>query len=247
MAVDHVPDADRRTFLGRHVFSEGSEVWAGELRSVLQQIADVYRASPERIKANVDTLRSALRKAEQATVDGDLTVASVDDYARRLAEVMDTVNGGVGGAPKFPNASLLELLWRAGDRLAEPGYLDLVLLTLRRIAAGGIHDHLGGGFARYAVDERWLVPHFEKMLYDNAQLLDLFALAYAKTGEDLFRDAAANIVGWLESEMRTAEGAFSASLDADSEGVEGKFYVWTWDEIVAVLGAEDAEFFCRTL
>jgi uncharacterized protein YyaL (SSP411 family) len=236
---------DGEPFWGGTYFPKEASYGRPGFRTVLQQIADVYHAHPERIRANVETLRNALGNAERATAAGEITLAFVDRYATRLAEVMDTFNGGIRGAPKFPNPALLELLWRAGDRMGEPGFHDLVLLTLRRICAGGIHDHLGGGFARYSVDERWLVPHFEKMLYDNAQLLDLFALAFEHTGEDLFRAAAAGIVTWVRREMRTEGGAFSASLDADSEGVEGKFYVWTKAEIVAVLGAGDADFFCR--
>jgi uncharacterized protein len=113
------------------------------------------------------------------------------------------------------------------------------------MALGGIHDHLGGGFTRHSVDERWLVPHFEKMLYDNAQLLELYALAYAETGRVLFRQASEGIVTWLEREMATAEGAFASSLDADSEGEEGRFYVWSLAEIRDVLGDEDAAFFAK--
>ena len=171
---------DGEPFWGGTYFPKEAGYGRPGFRTVLQQIADVYRAHPERIRANVETLRNALGNAERAAAAGEITLAFVDRYATRLAEVMDTVNGGIKGAPKFPNPALLELLWRAGDRMGEPSFHDLVLLTLRRIWAGGIHDHLGGGFARYSVDERWLVPHFEKMLYDNAQLLDLFALAFAQ-------------------------------------------------------------------
>jgi hypothetical protein len=232
-------------FWGGTYFPKEARYGRPSFRQVLQQIADAYRSQPDRIKANVETLRGALRQADHVTTTGEITLAFVDDYATRLAAAMDNVNGGFQGAPKFPNASLLELLWRSGDRMNRPDFQEIVLLTLRRICAGGIHDHLGGGFARYAVDERWLVPHFEKMLYDNAQLLDLLALAFQKTGEDTFRDAAAQIVAWLDREMRMQGGAFSASLDADSEGVEGKFYVWTKAEIIEVLGADDGEFFSR--
>src|SRR5262249_9070892 len=107
------------------------------------------------------------------------------------------------------------------------------------------YDHLGGGFSRYSVDERWLVPHFEKMLYDNAQLLEILALGYLRTGRELYHQRAKETVGWLQREMRTGEGAFSASLDADSEGEEGKFYVWSYDELIRQLGVEDGEFFAR--
>jgi uncharacterized protein YyaL (SSP411 family) len=117
------------------------------------------------------------------------------------------------------------------------------MLTLEHICEGGIYDHLGGGFSRYSVDERWLVPHFEKMLYDNAQLLELLALAHRAIGLPLFRERAAETVGWLAREMTTPGGAFSASLDADSEGEEGKFYVWSLEEVEATLGPDDTALF----
>src|SRR5262249_22372798 len=127
----------------------------------------------------------------------------------------------------------------------EPRFFELVELTLENMCEGGIYDHLGGGFSRYAVDEKWLVPHFEKMLYDNAQLLELLALAYRRSGKKLFFQRAEETVNWLTREMTTAEGAFCASLDADSEGQEGKFYVWSRTEIDDVLGPDDAEYFAR--
>jgi uncharacterized protein YyaL (SSP411 family) len=140
---------------------------------------------------------------------------------------------------------MLEFLWRAGRRTKDARYFALVELSLARMCEGGIYDHLGGGLARYSVDERWLVPHFEKMLYDNALLLPLLALAYQRSGNTLFRTRAEETVDWLAREMTTPEGAFCASLDADSEGEEGKFYVWTPAEIGAVLGQEDASFFAE--
>ncbi len=132
-----------------------------------------------------------------------------------------------------------------GLRTGEARYFAAVEITLDHICEGGIYDHLGGGFSRYSVDERWLVPHFEKMLYDNAQLLELLAIAYQRSGKPLYRQRAYETVAWLEREMTTAEGAFSASLDADSEGEEGKFYVWSYDEVIRQLGIEDGEFFAR--
>ncbi len=113
------------------------------------------------------------------------------------------------------------------------------------MSEGGIYDHVGGGYARYSVDDRWLVPHFEKMLYDNAQILELLGLAYSETLADLFRARAEETVGWLRREMLTQGGAFAASLDADLEGHEGRYYVWTLKQVLDALGAEDAEFFAR--
>src|SRR5260370_35861607 len=138
---------------------------------------------------------------------------------------------------------MFELLWRAAQRTSEARYFGLVEPTRERICNGGIYDHLGGGFSGYSVDERWLVPHFEKMLYDNAQLLELLGLAFARSQRSLFHDRARQTGEWLAREMTTADGAFCASLDADSEGEEGKFYVWSLAEIEQVLGPEDAAFF----
>ncbi len=174
-----------------------------------------------------------------------LGTAELDTAARQLAGAIDPTNGGLRGAPKFPQASLFEMLWRAGVRSGDTRFFDLVDVTLERICEGGIYDHLGGGFSRYSVDDKWLVPHFEKMLYDNAQLLELLALAWQRNGNPLYKQRARETVAWLQREMTTPEGAFSASLDADSEGEEGKFYVWSLREITDVLGTEDAEFFAH--
>jgi len=212
---------------------------------VLHEIARLFREEPQKIETN----RAALmqRLAATARQPGTVTIgtAELDNAARQLGGIIDPVNGGTRGAPKFPQAALFELLWRAGQRSGERRYFAAIEITLDHICEGGIYDHLGGGFSRYSVDERWLVPHFEKMLYDNAQLLELLAIAHKHNGKPLYRQRARETVGWLKREMTTPDGAFSASLDADSEGEEGKFYVWSYDEVLQKLGSEDGAFFAR--
>jgi len=212
---------------------------------VLGEIARLFREEPAKIEQNRAALMERLTVAARPAGAATIGLAELDKVARQLAGLIDPVNGGTRGAPKFPQAALFELLWRAGLRTGDPRYFAAVEITLDHICEGGIYDHLGGGFARYSVDERWLVPHFEKMLYDNAQLLELLAIAYERSGKALYRRRARETVAWLQREMLTADGAFAASLDADSEGEEGKFYVWSYDEVIRQLGIEDGEFFAR--
>ena len=158
---------------------------------------------------------------------------------------MDPVYGGMGSAPKFPNTMPLSLLLRYHRLSADKAALSQVRLTLTRMAEGGIYDHLGGGFHRYAVDAHWLVPHFEKMLYDNSQLIKLYLEAYQVTGNALFKRIAAESLAYVQREMTSPEGGFYATQDADSEGVEGKFFVWTPGEVLEILGDEAGKIFCR--
>ncbi|WP_112661949.1 thioredoxin domain-containing protein [Microvirga flavescens] len=212
---------------------------------VLQEIARLYQAEPERIDRNRLAITEALGKGLTPKAGESLSLTDLDRIGESIAGIIDPVHGGLKGAPKFPNPPILEFLARHARRRDDPAARAGFLLTLEQMAFGGIHDHLGGGFARYAVDEKWLVPHFEKMLYDNAQLLELYALAAAETGRPLFHAAAEGIVSWLTREMATPEGAFAASLDADSEGEEGRFYVWSLAEVEEVLGP-DADLFTAT-
>lgn len=210
---------------------------------VLREISRLFREEPDKIEHNRDALMRRL--ADRARPPQRVTVGrqELDQAALQLGSAMDPVHGGLRGAPKFPQSMMLEFLWRAGLRTGEPRFFNIAEQTLERICEGGIYDHLGGGFARYSVDAKWLVPHFEKMLYDNAQLLELLALAFRRSGNPLFLERARETVGWLSREMTAAGGAFCASLDADSEGEEGKFYVWSLEEISRLLGPDDAAFF----
>ena len=212
---------------------------------VLREVARLFREDPAVVDNNRQALMVRLGERGRAAARVTIGAAELDNAARQLAGAIDPLNGGLRGAPKFPQVSIFEMLWRAGGRTGDRRFFDLVDVTLERICEGGIYDHLGGGFARYSVDDKWLVPHFEKMLYDNAQLLELLALAYQRERTPLYRQRARETVDWLAREMTTGEGAFCSSLDADSEGEEGKFYVWSLQEITDVLGKEDAAFFAR--
>ena len=211
---------------------------------VLKEIARVYRDEPAKVKQNADALKERLAPKFDGASDAMPNDAALADLAPRLLQLVDPTHGGIRGAPKFPQAQFFNFLWRAGLRYGLPNPLEAVTITLTHIAQGGIYDHLGGGFARYSVDERWLVPHFEKMLYDNALLLELMTEVWRETKSPLFALRARDTVDWLLREMRS-ESAFASSLDADSEGEEGKFYVWSLGEIEEVLGADNAPLFAE--
>jgi len=236
---------------------KGEPVWGGtyfpkETRygrpaftDILREVSRLFREEPAKIEQNRVALLAQL--ADKARPAGKVTmgVKELDGAAKQIGNAFDAVHGGLRGAPKFPQPGILEMLWRAGLRTGDVTFFETVEHSLERMSEGGIYDHLGGGFSRYSVDERWLVPHFEKMLYDNAQLLELLALAFARSGNELFRQRARETVEWLQREMTTPEGAFAASLDADSEGEEGKFYVWSKNEIIELIGPEAGNFFAR--
>jgi uncharacterized protein YyaL (SSP411 family) len=208
---------------------------------VLQALAKAWANDRARIGNTVASMTRALAANAAARPGEAPGPAVLDGLTARFLLGMDWRHGGMGGAPKFPNAPVFRYLWQDAFRTGDAKAVDAVDLLLTRMSRGGIYDHLGGGFARYATDAAWLVPHFEKMLYDNALILDLLALVYAQTGNPLYAARAAETVTWLQRDMRE-EGAFAASEDADSEGVEGRFYVWTAAEVAEVMGAE-TEFF----
>lgn len=209
-----------------------SEAWThrrGELRDMIEQFRLGFR--------QLDLVDLGREAAEAE----DLPAQT----ARALAQDTDPTHGGLGGAPKFPNASGYDLVLRICQRTGEPLLLEALERTLDGMAAGGIHDQLGGGFARYSVDERWAVPHFEKMLYDNGQLVTLYADAYRLTGKPGWRRVFEEAIAYIVRDMTHPDGCFYAGEDADSEGEEGRFYVWTPAEVRAVLGESEGALACR--
>ena len=187
---------------------------------------------------------SELDKYGLKSVESDYSVASLDGMFERLKAQFDRQDGGMDRAPKFPMPSIYKFLLRYYDITQNPEVLAQIELTLNRMALGGIYDHVGGGWARYSVDSQWFIPHFEKMLYDNAQLLSVYAEAYALTQNPLYADRLRHTFTWLISEIRSEEGGFYSALDADSEGVEGKFYVWRAEELQEILGDDFVWFAC---
>ena len=208
---------------------------------VLDAMAKAYAEDKEAVAKNTAALVEGLQKMARTPPADEVPVLSpdlLDTMAARLVESVDMELGGVGGAPKFPQTFALEFLWRAHRRSGDAKLAQAVQVSLDQMAQGGIYDHVGGGYARYATDPAWLVPHFEKMLYDNALLIDLMTQVWQYTGSRLYAARIRETVGWTVREMVAAGGGFAASLDADSEGVEGKYYVWTEAEIDAALGVD---------
>ena len=236
---------DGEPFWGGTYFPKKAQYGRPGFPDVVRTVAEVFAKEPETVAQNRTAIAERLKpKAPPAGVA--FGAAELDDLARRIADVFDPQNGGFQGAPKFPQPGVLELLLRASRRAGQPELAAPVALTLRQMAKGGVHDQVGGGFARYSVDERWLVPHFEKMLYDNAQLLPLLADAGSAAADAWMLDAAHGIIDWAAREMRV-EDAFASSLDADSEGVEGRFYVWRPQELAEALDPADAAFAAESL
>ena len=235
---------DGKPFWGGTYFPPESRWGRPGFPDVLRGIHEYWRDKREAVDQNVQALDGALAKLAEARAGGAIPLEAIERAAVRLSEEFDRVNGGIGKAPKFPNPSILALLFRTARRTSNPALRDVVLLTLDKMSQGGIYDHLAGGYARYSTDAVWLVPHFEKMLYDNAQILQLLTWAWQATGKALYEQRVRETVSWIQREMIAEGGAFAATLDADSEGEEGRFYVWTKAEVERALGP-DAALFCR--
>jgi uncharacterized protein YyaL (SSP411 family) len=229
---------DGEPFWGGTYFPPESRYGRPGFVQVLEAISDYWKEKRDKALESAAALNDGLAKisAQQSSGADEIPVEINARAAARLAQEFDMVNGGLGQAPKFPNPSIHELLWRSWIHDGSETCRDAVLLSLAKMSQGGIYDHLGGGFARYSTDSIWLVPHFEKMLYDNAQLVDLLTWAWLDTRSPLFAARVEETVEWCLREMIAPEGGFAATYDADSEGVEGKFYIWSAQEIAEVLG-----------
>ncbi len=227
-------DHDGRPFFAGTYFPKEQRHGMASFGQVMDAVSTAWRERRDEVADQAGRLMDAIsREIPTGDIPGQEQLASAYD---RIESSFDPVNGGFGGAPKFPQQPVLEFLLRVGSEEWAPNAGAMLVKTLEAMAAGGIHDQIGGGFARYAVDSHWLVPHFEKMLYDNAQLARLYLWAGTEHERPDFVEVARSTLDYLIRDLRHADGGLFSSEDADSEGVEGKFYVWTPEEIRSVLG-----------
>lgn len=235
---------------------EGKPYWGGtyfppepglgkpSFNQVLEYTKRLYEEDNEAVVQNSESLTQLIAPEKPKMMGPDISDNILRNLAQRLGDMMDGKNGGLRGAPKFPQYPIFNFLWRVGLRFNQDRAKSAVEALLGSVFQGGIYDHLGGGLARYSVDEKWLAPHFEKMLYDNALMIELAVNVYKDQKQPILKQRIEETITWLDREMTTDEGAFAASLDADSEGIEGKFYVWSAEEIKSNLG-DDYDFFAK--
>jgi len=238
---------DGMPFFGGTYFPDKPRFDKPAFKDVLVNVARVYAQEKETIAQNTAYLKQRLTPRLNYGAAPEFSEQQLAAIAAKFIGAIDPTNGGLRGAPKFPNTTIFQFLWRAGLRYNLKTCIEEVKNTLLHICQGGIYDHLGGGFSRYTVDERWLVPHFEKMLYDNALLIEFMTEVWKETQSERLKARVAETIGWLKRDMIVPGGGFASSYDADSEGVEGKYYVWTAREITDILGhGEEAAIFAQT-
>ncbi len=233
---------DGKPFFGGTYFPPEPAYGRSSLPQVLAHIEKVWRERKDEVSAHGEELTQSIGAAHRERLRDGLSFPLLEEAAVRLLDYVDFSSGGMTGAPKFPMPFVFEFLWRAFIRTGNPRFEQAVTTTLAHLCEGGIYDHLAGGFARYSTDSDWLVPHFEKMLYDNAQLIDLMTLVWQHNKDPLLASRVRETIDWLKRDMIGETGAFTAAFDADSEGEEGKYYVWTEAEIDTRLGPQAAAF-----
>jgi hypothetical protein len=211
--------------------------------SILRQLSQAWKEKPRDIEKSANNFLDALNKTETIQTPAKLERILLDEAAMNLFQLGDFSNGGFGGAPKFPNAANVSFLFRYAKLTGLSKFQEFSLKTLKKMAKGGIFDQIGGGFHRYSTDAKWLVPHFEKMLYDNALIPVNYAEAYQITKDPFYLEILKKTLDFVAREMTSPEGGFYSAYDADSDGVEGKFYVWSKNEIKNILG-DDSDIFC---
>ncbi|MBI3528622.1 MAG: thioredoxin domain-containing protein [Betaproteobacteria bacterium] len=232
----------QKPFFGGTYFPKTSRYGLPGFGELLEKIAAVYREKRSEIDRQNESLLEFLAGTLPAAADAvEMSRRPITMAAAELQSGFDEIHGGIGAAPKFPHPFELAFCLRVSRSTGDTRLRDLVILTLRKMAQGGIYDQLGGGFCRYSTDACWLIPHFEKMLYDNGPLLRLYADAWLVTGEPLFKRICEETAGWVMREMQSPEGGYYSSLDADSEHEEGKFYVWSREEFAAPLTEDEYE------
>ncbi|MFL6246386.1 MAG: thioredoxin domain-containing protein, partial [Thermoanaerobaculia bacterium] len=243
MSMFLVPDG--RPFFAGTYFPPEDRHGMPSFQRVLEHVANIYRSRRNEVEEASKEVQHALSsQLRTGGAEGAIQRHALDAAAGRIAANYDAVHGGFGAAPKFPPSMTLDFLMQVAYRNPDARLREIITHTLTKMARGGMYDQVGGGFHRYSVDARWLVPHFEKMLYDNALLARLYTRAWQWSKDPLFAQIANEILGWVSREMLSPDGAFYATLDADSEGEEGKFYVWTRAEVLEILGADEGRIFC---
>ncbi len=215
-------------------------------KTVLAGVIETWRSNRDKIDQSAEQITGYIRQSMDMRLgqEQDVSPVLLERAAAELSRSFDSADGGFGPAPKFPSSPSIQVLLRYYLHSGDEALKEMALFTLRKMAWGGLYDQLGGGFHRYSVDAQWLVPHFEKMLYDNAQLADVYLEAFQLTGDALYERVARETLDYVLRDMRDNAGGFHSAEDADSEGQEGKFYLWTQEEIEGILGSEDARFFC---
>lgn len=232
---------DKKPFFAGTYFTKESGYGRPGLKDIILKVKELWNTQPEEVSNSADNLIGALQKLSETSSGDELNEEILDICYEVFLGNFDDVYGGFGGAPKFPAAHNLLFLLRYWKRSGEEFALEMVTNTLNSMRNGGIYDQLGFGFHRYSVDQEWLIPHFEKMLYDQAMISMAYIEAFQATGEEKYKNTAVEIFDYVFRDMKSPEGGFYSAEDADSEGVEGKFYVWRKGEIINVLGEEDGE------